>query len=98
MPGSPEHSINEFGRAKHGNDLLFGQSQGTHPINQNTLDGMLCFHFPKEGLDDDRCNVLWTCPQLGAKYTHRSVTLSALPAHHQASLAAGFRAIVPDSE
>ncbi|MGA7395158.1 MAG: hypothetical protein WBW78_21080, partial [Terrimicrobiaceae bacterium] len=42
---SPQHSINEFGRAKHGDGLFFGQSQGAHPVNQDTLDGSSCFHF-----------------------------------------------------
>ena len=49
-----------------------------------------------EGPDDNRRKVLWTCPQLGAKDTHRgSALLAATGLHHQANLAAGFRGIVP---
>jgi hypothetical protein len=44
VPGSPQHSINEFGRAKHGNSGFFGQSEWAHSVNRNSLDGMFCIH------------------------------------------------------
>jgi hypothetical protein len=68
VPGSPQHSINEFGRAKHGDGLFFGQSQWAHPVNRNSFDGRLWFHFPMKGFDDNRRKVRWICSRSGATF------------------------------
>jgi hypothetical protein len=76
VPGSPQHSINEFGRAKHGDGLFFGQGKWAHPINQNTLDGRLCFHFPMEGFDDNRRKIRRTCSRFGATFARLSTVIT----------------------
>ena len=41
VPGRPQHPVNELGRTKHGDDLLFGQRQRAHARNGNSLDGTI---------------------------------------------------------